>query len=94
MYQNRQIPSYQPLTIEMAQQNFLKHAALAEHYERLKIASADDSAAYYRYAELQYYHKSRAIHFKGYFSAAGFISRDFVLPYQCLQRIILQLQLD
>ena len=54
-----------------AQHNFLKHAALAEHYKRLKIANAGNSSAYYRYAELQYFHKARALHFKGYFSATS-----------------------
>ncbi|MEW9670542.1 hypothetical protein [Ammoniphilus sp. 3BR4] len=69
----QQMPYEQGYTVQVAQQNFLKHAALAEHYERLKIANAGNSTAYYRYAELQYYHKSRAIHFKGYFSAASWM---------------------
>jgi len=69
MYDNRQMP--QTYTPEVARQHYLQHAALADHYERLKMASADDHAAYYRYAELQYFHKSRAFHFKGYFSATA-----------------------
>ncbi|MEX2415803.1 MAG: hypothetical protein WD424_06640 [Paenibacillaceae bacterium] len=73
MNQYRQMPYDQAYTTQFAQQNFLKYAALAEHYERLKIANASNSVAYYHYAELQYFHKSRAIHFKGYFSAASLI---------------------
>ncbi|RBW68798.1 hypothetical protein [Bacillus taeanensis] len=69
----RQMAYMSSYTTEQAAQNFLKHAALAEHYKRLKTANANDHSAYYRYAELQYYHKSRAIHFKGYFSAASFM---------------------
>lgn len=61
----------QPYTIPSAQQNYLHHAALTDHYERLKMASAGNSAEYYRYAELQYFNKSRAIHFKAYFSATS-----------------------
>lgn len=71
MNPSRQPPYDQVYTIQVAQQFFLKHAALAEHYERLKIANANNDSAYYRYAELQYYHKSRAMHFKGFFSATS-----------------------
>ncbi|WP_050182897.1 hypothetical protein [Domibacillus robiginosus] len=60
-------------TIRHAQQNFLKHAALELHYERLKMANAHDHQQYYRYAELQYFHKSKALHFKSQFSAASFM---------------------
>lgn len=51
------------------QQKFLEHAAFSEHYTRLKIANATNSQEYYRYAELEYFHKSRALYYKGLFSA-------------------------
>lgn len=51
------------------QQEFLENAAFSEHYARLKMENAGNHEAYYRYAELEYYHKSRALHFKGLFSA-------------------------
>jgi hypothetical protein len=73
MNQSRQMSYDQAYTVQVAQQNFLKHAALAEHYERLKMANASNDSAYYRYAELQYYHKSMALHFKAFFSAMSFI---------------------
>lgn len=69
MYDYRQMP--QQYTIPFAQQSYLQHSALTDHYERLKMSSAGNSTAYYHYAELQYFHKSRAIHFKGYFSATS-----------------------
>lgn len=50
-------------------QKFLEHAAFSEHYARLKMANANNHHLYYRYAELEYYHKSRALHYKGLFSA-------------------------
>jgi hypothetical protein len=74
MNQYRQMGySQQQMDVHEAQFQFLRHAAIAEHYERLKMANADNHDAYYKYAELQYYHKSRAIHYKGRFSAAAFI---------------------
>ncbi|MEW9502163.1 hypothetical protein [Jeotgalibacillus marinus] len=69
----RQMPTDQLNTIQSAQQNFLMHSALDMHYERLKMAYANNHSEYYRYAELQYYHKSRAFHFKSYFSAESLI---------------------
>lgn len=71
MYDYRQMP--QTYTVQYAQQNYLQHAALSDHYERLRMASAGNSANYYHYAELQYFHKSRAIHFKGHFHATSAI---------------------
>lgn len=50
-------------------QKFLEHAAFSEHYARQKMATAANATNYYMYAELEYYHKSRAIHYKGLFSA-------------------------
>ncbi|MEM1505572.1 hypothetical protein RG959_19395 [Domibacillus sp. 8LH] len=73
MTNGAQLSSEQLNTIRFAQQNFLKHAALELHYERLKLANASDHQKYYQYAELQYFHKSRALHFKGQFSAASFM---------------------
>ncbi|WP_221569068.1 hypothetical protein [Alkalihalobacillus sp. TS-13] len=69
----RQMQSQQPKSVQEAQQQFLKHAALAEHYERHKIAYAGNSTAYYKYAELQYFHKSRALYFKSFFSATSLL---------------------
>lgn len=69
MYQPQQMPVGQQSTIQSAQQNYLQHAALADHYERQRMINASNSIAYYRYAELQYFHKSRAYFFKGQFSA-------------------------
>lgn len=51
------------------QQKFLEHAAFAEHFARLKMANASNSQEYYKYAELEYFHKSRALHYKGFFKA-------------------------
>ncbi|MDF2589823.1 MAG: hypothetical protein K0S41_3664 [Anaerocolumna sp.] len=50
-------------------QKFLQHAALSEHYARQKQANAGDSMLYYQFAELEYYHKSRALHYKAFFAA-------------------------
>jgi hypothetical protein len=69
MYQPQQIPYGQQSMIQSAQQNYLHHAALADHYERQRMINASNSIEYYRYAELQYFHKSRAFFFKGQFSA-------------------------
>lgn len=70
----RQMPlSQQNQAQIVAQQNFLKHAALDLHYERQKMANANNHELYYRYAELQYYHKSRAFYYKSYFSATAFL---------------------
>jgi len=57
------------------QQKFLEHAAFSEHYSRLKMANAGNSQEYYRYAELEYFHKSRALHYKGFFHAESTLSR-------------------
>lgn len=73
MTNGAQLSSEQLNTIRFAHKNFLKHAALELHYERLKLANASDHQKYYQYAELQYFHKSRALHFKGQFSAASFM---------------------
>ena len=51
------------------QQKFLEHAAFSEHFARLKMANAANPQEYYRFAELEYFHKSRALHYKGLFSA-------------------------
>ncbi|PKM50422.1 MAG: hypothetical protein CVV02_11630 [Firmicutes bacterium HGW-Firmicutes-7] len=53
------------------QQKFLEHAAFSEHYARLKMANAANSIDYYRYAELEYFNKSRALHYKGLFKATS-----------------------
>lgn len=37
----------------------------------LKAANANNHEKYYQYAEWKYFHKSRAIHFKSYFSATS-----------------------
>ncbi|MDF2943486.1 MAG: hypothetical protein K0S01_2344 [Herbinix sp.] len=55
------------------QQKFLEHAAFSEHFARQKMANASDDKAYYQYAELEYFHKSRALHYKGLFSAESTI---------------------
>lgn len=65
----RQYTSGPQYSAQYAQQQYLQHSALTDHYERLRMASAGNSVEYYRYAELQYYHKSRAFHFKAHFSA-------------------------
>jgi hypothetical protein len=54
---------------EYYKQKFQEHAALSEHYARQKMANASNAQAYYRYAELEYFHKSRALHYKGFFMA-------------------------
>lgn len=51
------------------QQKFLEHAAFSEHYARLKMANASNPEEYYKYAELEYFNRSRALHYKGLFSA-------------------------
>jgi hypothetical protein len=68
MNPGRQLPTNQFIS---AQQNFLKHSALEMHYERLKMANANNHSKYYQYAKLQYFHKSRALHYKSYFSATS-----------------------
>ncbi|MBM7865283.1 hypothetical protein GTO89_00685 [Heliobacterium gestii] len=50
-------------------QKFLEHAALSEHYARQKMAYAANAQAYYRFAALEYFHKSRALYYKGFFMA-------------------------
>ncbi|WP_408008986.1 hypothetical protein ACJROX_01185 [Pseudalkalibacillus sp. A8] len=67
----RKMQVQQPNSVQEAQQSFLRHAALAEHYERHKMAYANNSTMYYKYAELQYFHKSRALYFKSFFSATS-----------------------
>ncbi len=67
----RQMLVQQPNSVQEAQQNFFQHTALAEHYERQRMAYASNSAMYYKYAELQYFHKSRALYFKSFFSATS-----------------------
>lgn len=57
------------LNFQFNQQKFLEHAAFAEHFARLKIANADNEGDYYMFAELEYYHRSRALHYKGMFNA-------------------------
>jgi hypothetical protein len=74
MYDYGQMMNTQQMPVQQAQQEFLRHAALAEHYERLKMAHAGNDQAFYKYAELQYFHKSRAHHYKGQFSATAFMS--------------------
>jgi hypothetical protein len=54
---------------QTAQQQYLIHSALSGHYERLKMANANNPAAYYKYGELQYYHKSRAYYYRQFFMA-------------------------
>ncbi|HWT77121.1 MAG TPA: hypothetical protein VN258_20665 [Mobilitalea sp.] len=60
------------------QQLFLQHEAFAEHYARQKMANAANDTAYYQYAELEYYHKSRALHYKGLFSAASTLTDNTI----------------
>jgi hypothetical protein len=60
--------SQQP-TRQDARQYYLYHAALSDHFERQKIIYASNSAAYYRFAELEHFHKSRAYYYKGFFPA-------------------------
>lgn len=54
---------------EYFKKKFQEHAALSEHYARQKIMNASNSQAYYKYAELEYFHKSRALHYKAFFMA-------------------------
>ncbi|MCX7708804.1 MAG: hypothetical protein N2484_03025 [Clostridia bacterium] len=54
---------------EYYKRRFQEHAALSEHYARQKMANAGNSQLYYRFAELEYFHKSRAMHYKGFFHA-------------------------
>jgi hypothetical protein len=54
---------------EYYKKKFQDHAALSEHYARQKMVNASNSQAYYKYAELEYFHKSRALHYKAYFMA-------------------------
>ncbi|MFS1519253.1 hypothetical protein V1503_22725 [Bacillus sp. SCS-151] len=71
--QYQQMGTTQAQNIASYQQLFMQHAALAEHYTRQMMAFASNSSSYYRYAELVYFHKSRAIRYKGLFSATPFI---------------------
>ena len=61
---------------EYYQQKFLEHCSFSEHYKRLKMENASNQTDYYRYAELEYYHRYRAIHYKGLFSAASTVKKD------------------
>ena len=54
---------------EYYKKKFQEHAALSEHYARQKMANASNSNLYYRFAELEYFHKSRALHYKSFFMA-------------------------
>lgn len=54
---------------EYYKKKFQEHAALSEHYARQKMANAGNSNAYYRFAELEYFHKSRAMRYKSFFMA-------------------------
>jgi len=51
----------------------LEHAAFSEHFARQKMANANNDREYYQFAELEYFHKSRALHYKGLFSAESAI---------------------
>lgn len=64
-------PNQQNTILQYNQQMFLEHAAFAAHFERLKTANAANDVDYYMYAELEYYHRSRAFHYKGLFSASS-----------------------
>jgi hypothetical protein len=46
------------------------HFARAEHYERLKMASANNPTLFYQYAEQQFHHKALAHRYKA-ISAGG-----------------------
>lgn len=65
---NSNLPQY-AYDEEYYKKKFQEHAALSEHYARQKMANAGNSQAYYKYAEMEYFHKSRALHYKGYFMA-------------------------
>ncbi|RKD28859.1 hypothetical protein BET03_07175 [Thermohalobacter berrensis] len=65
------------LNVRYYQEKFLQHAAFSEHYARMKMANADKHDLYYKYAELEYYHKSRAIHYKGLFSAKSTLNQYY-----------------
>lgn len=54
---------------QIAQQQYLAHSSLSEHCERLKMANANNPMLYYKYGELQYYHKSRAFYYRAFFMA-------------------------
>jgi hypothetical protein len=71
MNNNQQDQQQQNENISFYQQKFLEHEAFAEHYKRQKMANAGNDTAYYQFAELEYFHKSRALHYKGLFSASS-----------------------
>jgi hypothetical protein len=74
---NNQNQQTQPNLFEgYYQQKFLEHASFSEHYARLKMANAGNPTEYYRYAELEYYHRYRTIHYKGLFSAASTVKEE------------------
>lgn len=76
MNNNTQIPQNNNNYERYYQQKFLEHAAFTEHYARLKMANAGNDQEYYKYAELEYFNKSRALHYKGLFSAASTINES------------------
>ncbi|NOV02302.1 hypothetical protein GC097_20035 [Paenibacillus sp. LMG 31457] len=41
------------------------HFVKAEHFERMKMANANNPALYYQYAEQEYCHKALAHRYKG-----------------------------
>lgn len=63
--------------IRYNQQKFLEHAPFAEHYARMKIVNASNHNLYYRYAELEYFHRSKANHYKGLFSAESTLTQYY-----------------
>jgi hypothetical protein len=63
---------------EFYKQRFLAHAALSEHYARQKYANASNDRLYYQFAELEYYHKSRALHYKGFFAAEEITDESYL----------------
>lgn len=52
-----------------AQQKYVEHSSLSDHFERLKTVYANNPQWYYKYAELQYFHKSRAFYYRNFFMA-------------------------
>ncbi len=51
---------------QLAGQNFVK----AEHFERMKMANANNPVLYFQFAEREYYHKALAHHYQGIAHAA------------------------
>ncbi|MFC5406282.1 hypothetical protein [Cohnella soli] len=46
---------------QLAGYNFVR----AEHFERMKMANANNPLLYFKYAEQEYYHKALAHHYQG-----------------------------